>query len=186
MRWRRRRSTLHMRLSIADSHVSALPLAGRIADVTSNGRPNTRAGSRNCGAAHLLGAAVAGRAALGAGRLDSAMSLFDDAVTGLTVQPPLRLGVPVSGSTGHRAGTARRQHGSLWPHWIALDPARAFRSLDYERATFGVAAAGQGVLDIAEVLSAAPECLPPRQLAAEVLCLQTATQFGDDVRSAAD
>lgn len=172
----------HMRFNIADSHVSALLLAGRIADALKVADRTREQAAELPGAAHLLGAAVAGRAALGAGRLDSAMSLFDDAVTGLTVSHPSGWGyrylVPratVLAMRGDSTGAAATL--------IALEERkRAFRSLDYERAIARAwAAAGQGAVSeaIAEVLSAAQNASAKGQLAAEVLCLQTATQFGD-------
>jgi DNA-binding CsgD family transcriptional regulator len=65
----------------------------------------------------------------------------------------------------------------------ALDELRRpFRSLDYERslAQAWIAAAQGGVSEaITIVLSAAERAAAKGQFAAEVLCLQTATQFGD-------
>ena len=58
-----------MRFNIADAHVSALLLAGRIADALDVAERVRRQAADLPGAAQLLGAAVAGRAALGAGRL---------------------------------------------------------------------------------------------------------------------
>ena len=65
----------------------------------------------------------------------------------------------------------------------ALDKLRRpFRSLDYESSLARAwVAAGQGAVSeaITIVLSAAERAADNRQFAAEVVCLQTATQFGD-------
>src|SRR6185503_12183369 len=66
-----------MRFNIADAHVSALLLAGRIGDAVDVAERVRRQAADLPGAAQLLGAAVAGRAALGAGHLDVACSLLD-------------------------------------------------------------------------------------------------------------
>ena len=74
----------HMRFNIADAHVSALLLAGRIADALEVAERVRRQAADLPGAAQLLGAAVAGRAALGAGRLHSAGALLEQAAVGLS------------------------------------------------------------------------------------------------------
>ena len=69
------------------------------------------------------------------------------------------------------------------PRSLALDKVpRRFRSLDYERSLARAwVAAGQGAVSeaINVLLSAAERAAAKGQFAAEVLCLQTATQFGD-------
>ncbi len=60
----------HMRFNIADSHVSALVLAGRIGEAVEVAEWAQGQAADLPGTAHLLGPAIAGRAALGAGRLE--------------------------------------------------------------------------------------------------------------------
>jgi DNA-binding CsgD family transcriptional regulator len=173
----------HMRFNIADAHISALLLAGRISEALEVAEEVRMQAADLPGAAHVLGAAVAGRAALGAGHLHSACSLLDHAAVALS-------------ASGHEMGWGYRYHV---PRVTALaisgstDEAaaglymldklpRPFRSLDYER---GLArawvAAGQGATSEAIKLSlaAAERAAANGQFAAEVMCLQAATQFGN-------
>jgi DNA-binding CsgD family transcriptional regulator len=172
----------HMRFNIADAHVSALLLAGRIADALDVAERVRRQAADLPGAAQLLGAAVAGQAALGAGRLHSAGALLEQAAVGL--------------STTHASGWGYRYHvpratvlamcGSTVEAAAALAALdklrRPFRLLDYELSLARAwVAAGQGAVSeaIAVLLSAAQRAAAKGQFAAEVMCLQTATQFGD-------
>ena len=174
----------HMRFNIADAAcqrtAAGRPGYGR----ARGGRAHAPAGSRSPGAAQLLGAAVAGRAALGAGHLHIACSA---AGTGsrrvVRVGPSHRLGVPLSRPTNDgardawltrrgsrracRAGQACNADSGRWTMSVSL--ARAW------------VAAGQGAVSeaITIVLSAAERAAATGRFAAEVLCLQTATQFGD-------
>jgi DNA-binding CsgD family transcriptional regulator len=135
------------------------------------------------GAAHLLGTAVAGRAALGAGHLDTACTMLEQAAVALS-------------ASGHAIGWGYRYHfprstalairgstGEASAALAALDELRRpFRSLDYERSLARAwLAAGQGAVSegIAILLSAAERAGASGQFAAEVSCLQAATQFGD-------
>ena len=172
----------HMRFNIADAEVGALLLSGRI-DEAREVSDRIRAQAENLpGAAQLLGAAVAGRAALGAGDLHSARLLLKQAAEGLAISHPIgwgyRYGFPyvtalaVCGATDE-AGTALAALEKLQ---------RTFRSLDDERSLARAwVAAGQGAVTeaIAVLLSAAERARAEGRFAAEVLCLQTATQFGD-------
>ncbi|WP_113964632.1 LuxR C-terminal-related transcriptional regulator [Mycobacterium shimoidei] len=172
----------HMRFNIADAHVSALLLAGRIADALDVAERVRRQAADLPGAVQLLGAAVAGRAALGAGRLDSAVPLLEQAATGLAAthalgwgyryQVPRATALAMRGSTGEAAAAL-----------AGLDKQRrAFRSLDYELSLARAwLAADQGAVSeaIAISLAAAERARAEGQFAAEVLCLQTAVQFGD-------
>jgi DNA-binding CsgD family transcriptional regulator len=172
----------HMRFNIADAHVSALLLAGRIADALDVAERVRRQAADLPGAAQLLGAAVAGQAALGAGRLHSAGALLEQAAVGL--------------STTHASGWGYRYHvpratvlamcGSTVEAAAALAALdklrRPFRLLDYELSLARAwVVAGQGAVSeaIAVLLSAAQRAAAKGQFAAEVMCLQTATQFGD-------
>jgi DNA-binding CsgD family transcriptional regulator len=172
----------HMRFNIADAHVSALLLSGRVSDGFQVAERVRQQAADLPGAAQLLGAAVAGRAALGAGRLDTACLLLEQAAEGLSASHAMGWGyryhVPrttalaMRGSTGEGAAAL-----------AALDRMRRpFRPLDYERSLARAwVAANQGAVSeaITVLLSAAERAAAKGQFAAEVVCLQTATQFGD-------
>ncbi len=173
----------HMRFNIGDAHVGALLLAGQIADGLAVAQRVYEQGAEMPGAAQLLGTAIAGRAALWAGRLDSACALLGKAA-------------PALSASGHAIGWGYRYH---IPYATALamrgktdeaaavlaaldDIRRPFRMLDYERALARAwLAAGQGAVTeaITTMLSAAKTAAAKAQFAAEVVCLQTAVQFGD-------
>ncbi len=171
-----------MRFNIADAHISALLLAGRIGDAVEVAERVRQQAADLPGAARLLGSAVAGRAALGAGRLDTACATLEQAAQGLSASHAIGWGyryriprttaLAVRGSTGEAAGLL-----------AALDKQpRPFRSLDYECSVARAwVVASQGAVSeaITVVLSAAERASAKRQFAAEVVCLQTATQFGD-------
>ena len=173
----------HMRFNIADAHVSALLLAGQITDALDVAGRVRRQAADLPGAAQLLGPAVAGRVALGAGRLDTACSLLEQAALGLS-------------ASGHATGwgyryqvaqvsalAIRGRTGDAAAALAALDKLRRpFRSLDDELSLARAwVAAEQGAVSpaIAIALSAAERAAASGRFAAEVQCLQTATQFGD-------
>ena len=173
----------HMRFNIADAHVSALLLSGRVGDALDVAERVRQEAADLPGAAQLLGAAVAGRAALGAGRLDTACLLLEQAAGALS-------------ASGHAIGWGYRYHvpratalairGSTCEAAAALAALdklrRPFRLLDYERslARAWVAANQGGVSEaITVLLSAAERAAAHGRFAAEVICLQTAAQFGD-------
>ncbi len=172
----------HMRFNIADAHVSALLLAGQVSDAVELAERVRRQAADLPGAAQLLGAAVAGRAALGSGRLENACGLLEKAAVALSAshaigwgyryQVPRATALAMRGSTGEAAAALG-----------ALDRLeRRFRTLDYERSVARAwVAAGQGAVSeaITVVLSAAERAAAKGQFAAELVCLQTATQFGD-------
>ena len=172
----------HMRFNIADAHVSALLLAGRIAEALDVAERVRLQAADLPGAAQMLGAAVAGRAALGAGRLHSAGALFEQAAVGLSATHALGWGyryhVPRATALAMCGSTVEAAAGLA-----TLDKQRRpFRLLDYERSLARAwVAAGQGAVNeaISVLLSAAERASAKRQFAAEVLCLQTAAQFGD-------
>ncbi|MDT5267669.1 MAG: hypothetical protein QOI90_4295 [Mycobacterium sp.] len=172
-----------MRFNIADAHVSALLLSGRVIEAVEVAERVREQAADLPGAAHLLGAAVAGRAALGAGHLDTACSMLEQAAVALSAAGhaigwgyryhfPLSTALAIRGATGEAAAAL-----------VALDELRRpFRSLDYERSLARAwLAASQGAVSegIAILLSAAERAGASGQFAAEVSCLQTATQFGD-------
>jgi DNA-binding CsgD family transcriptional regulator len=135
------------------------------------------------GVAESLGAAVAGRAALGAGRLDTSCALLEEAAAALS-------------ASGHAIGWGYRYHvpyttalairGCTGEAAAVLDTLdklrRPFRSLDYERSLARAwVSASQGAINEAITIlqSAAETAAANGRFAAEVACLQTATQFGD-------
>jgi len=134
------------------------------------------------GAAQLLGAAVAGRAALGAGDLHSACLLLEQAAEGLSESHPVGWGyryrIPHATALAMR-GSTEQAAAAL----AALDKVpRGFRSLDYEQSLARAwVAAGEGAVTeaITIMLSAAEKARATARFAVEVLCLQAATQFGD-------
>ncbi|MGX9788097.1 tetratricopeptide repeat protein [Mycobacterium sp. MMS18-G62] len=172
----------HMRFNIADAEVTALLLSGRIADALDVAERTQQQASHLPGAAQLLGGAVAGRAALGAGDLHRACLLLERAAEGLSASHP--------GGWGYRYrishATALAMRGSTEEAAAALakldDVQRRFRSLDHELSLArSWTAAGQGAVTeaIAVLLSAAERARATGRFAAEVLCLQSAAQFGD-------
>jgi DNA-binding CsgD family transcriptional regulator/tetratricopeptide (TPR) repeat protein len=171
-----------MRFNIADAEVSALLLAGHVVDALRVAESTRQEAAHLPGAAQLLGAAVAGRAALGAGDLHNACLLLGQAVEALSASHPIgwgyRYNVPRTTALAMR-GLSDEAAGAL----AALDNVqRRFRSLDDEVSLARAwVTAGQGAVSeaITIALSAAERARAAGRFAAEVLCLQTATQFGD-------
>lgn len=172
----------HMRFNIADAHVGALLLAGRSAEAVDVAARVRAEAAEMPGAAGLLGAAVAGRAALGAARLDTAVTLLEQAVEGLSITHAV--------GWGHRyqiplvAALALRGHTCEAADLYATleDNPRTFRQLGYERSlaqAWLVACEGAVSAAVAISLAAAERAATAGQFAAEVLCLQIATQLGD-------
>ncbi|MHA3020048.1 LuxR C-terminal-related transcriptional regulator [Mycobacterium sp. BMJ-28] len=172
----------HMRFNIADAELSALLLAGRVTEVQPLARRVQEQAADMPGAAHALGAAIAGRAALGTGNLREARTLLNQAAVAFATQH--------SNGWGYRynvvRATALAMHGQCAEAALILDEidalARPFRSLDYERSIARAwVAAGQGVVSEAvTILAAAAQTAAAKgQFGAEVLCLQLATQFGE-------
>ncbi len=172
----------HMRFNIADSQVSTLVLAGGIGDAADVAERVRQQAADLPGAAQLLGTAVTGRAEHGAGRLDSARALLEQAAVGLSIthasgwgyryQIPRVTALAMRGSTGEAAAAL-----------AALEKVpRPYRSLDYELSLARAwVSAGEGAISeaIAILLSAAERASSKGRFAAEVMCLQTAAQFGD-------
>jgi DNA-binding CsgD family transcriptional regulator len=173
----------HMRFNIADSHVTALVLAGRIGEALEVSEWARSQAADLPGTAHMLGPAIAGRAALGAGRLVEACELLEQAASALNATGHAQ-------GWGYRYGIPRAAALAMRGRWQEAQAVleklgtvrRPFRTLDYEK---GLArawvAAGQGAISgaIAILQSAAESASANGRFAAEVMCLQTATQFGD-------
>ena len=172
-------------LTIADAHVGALLLSGRISDAQDVAEM-LRQHAADYPSPQLapIMPLVSGRAALGAGRLDTACGVLGPAVEVLTTsdvtiglqyrcQLPRTIALAIRGSTDEAAAALATLEKRRHPHW---------RYLDYERslARAWVATAQGAVTEaIRVVLSAAETARANGQFAAEVMCLQTATQFGD-------
>ena len=172
-----------MRFNIADAHVSALLLAGHIADGLEVAQQVREQGAEMPGAAHLLGTAIAGRAALCAGRLDSACALLGKAAPALSASGNamgwgFRYHIPFATALAMRGAT--QEAAAML---ASLDDAkRPFRTLDYERSLARAwVVAGQGATTVAVTMlkSAAETAASKGQFAAEVVCLQTVVQLGD-------
>lgn len=172
-----------LRFGIADTHVGALVLAGRIPEAMLVAEQLRRQSADLPGIIQPICSAVAGRAALGAGDVETARALLEPVDLmlaaresngwGYRFQLPrisalAMLGPPDSAGAA-LAGAEERRH----PVW---------QCFDYELALARAwVAAARGVVSSAITLlrSAAEVCSDNGQFAAEVLCLQTATQFGD-------
>ncbi|WP_187344502.1 helix-turn-helix domain-containing protein [Aldersonia kunmingensis] len=172
----------HMMFNIADAHVGALVLAGRISDALEVAERVRGQAADLPGAAQLLGPAIAGRAALGAGNLESASTLLEQASTGLTATHALGWGyryrIPRVIALAMCRSTAEAANALA----VLSKQRRPFRSLDYERSIAQAwMAASQGAVSeaISVLLSTAERASSKGQFAAEALCRQTATQFGN-------
>ena len=172
----------HMRFNIADAEVSALLLAGQVTDAVGVAERTRHQAAHLPGAAQLLGAAVAGRAALGAGDLHGACVLLEHAAEGLCASHPFGWGyryrIPHATALAIRGATDQAAAALATLDQVS----RRFRSLDHELSLARAwVAAGQGAVTeaITIMLSAAERARATGRFAAEVLCLQTATQFGD-------
>jgi DNA-binding CsgD family transcriptional regulator len=172
----------HVRFVIADAHIGALLLAGDIAQAGMEAERQYAHAAELPGAAHLFGAAVAGRVALANGRLDVAAEKLGAVVdlmraAGDTNGFAYRFALPRAIALAMRgvadestlSDVDQRRH----PGW---------NYLHYEHALVHawVAAAQGAVSQAAELASnAAHAAADNGQWAAEVLCRQTAAQFGD-------
>jgi DNA-binding CsgD family transcriptional regulator len=168
---------------IGDAHVGALLHAGRIGEAQDVAEVLRRRAGNLPGAVRML-TPVVGRAALGAGRLDVACSqlepvveqLFDSGETNgwaYRCQIPYTIALAMRGLTDEAAAALDALETRRHPSW---------RYLDYEHAIARAwVAAGQGAVTEATaiVLAAAGTAHVNGQFAPEVMCLQTATQFGD-------
>jgi DNA-binding CsgD family transcriptional regulator len=172
-----------MRFNIADAHVSALLLTGQIEAGLEIAEQVRGEAAEVPGPPQLVGTAIVGRAALFAGRLDSACALLGTAAPALSASGNamgwgFRYHIPYATALAMRGATEEAA-----AVLAALDEARRpFRNLDYERSLARAwLAAGQGAITeaITTLLSAAETASAKGQFAAEVLCLQTAVQFGD-------
>jgi DNA-binding CsgD family transcriptional regulator len=172
-----------MRFNIADAHVSALLLAGQIEVGLEMAEQVRGEAAEVPGVPRLVGTAIVGRAALFAGRLESAFALLGTAAPALSASGNamgwgFRYHIPYATALAMRGATEEAA-----AVLAALDETRRpFRKLEYERSLARAwLVAGQGAITeaITLMLSAAETAAAKGQFAAEVVCLQTAVQFGD-------
>lgn len=174
---------------ITDAHVGALLLSGQIVKAQQQADLLRQRVATVPGPGQLQSEPVAGRAALGAGHLDAATSLLAPMVAALSAsgetirwayrcQIPLTIALAMRGLTEEARAALTTLENLRHPGW---------RYLDYE---LGIArawvAACQGAVSQATkiVLAAAETARDSGQFAPEVMCLQTAAQFGDSSGSA--
>jgi DNA-binding CsgD family transcriptional regulator len=171
-------------VSIIDAHVGALVLAGEIQAARDRAEWLEPRAAAVPWAAQLVVAPAKGRAALGAGRLCAACSLLRPVVDTFAASREAngygyryRLSLATALAMRGLTNDARAELGALEQQWHP-----AWRCLDYERELAGawVAASQGAVSEAAETaLAAGATARTNGQFAAEVICLQTATQFGD-------
>jgi DNA-binding CsgD family transcriptional regulator len=167
---------------ITDAHISALLLSGRITDAAAPAETiQQRQIEFRAFRFFQVGTLAAGRATLGAGRVDVAISQFSEAMEKVhssndwsyRCRLALTTAVAMRGSIDEATTCLAELEAWRHPGW---------RYLDYE---FAIAkawvAGGQGAISEAvELLLAAAETARGNgQFAPEVMCLQTATQFGE-------
>jgi DNA-binding CsgD family transcriptional regulator len=174
---------------ITDAHVGALLLSGQIVKAQQQADLLRQRVATVPGPGQLQSDPVAGRAALGAGHLDAATSLLAPMVAALSAsgetirwayrcQIPLTIALAMRGLTEEAIAALTTLENLRHPGW---------RYLDYEREIAQAwVAACQGAVSqaIKTVLAAAATACDRGQFAPEVMCLQTAAQFGDASGSA--
>ena len=177
----------YMQFAVADIHLTALLLSGRVREAGDTADRAYAQAAELPGGAQLLGRGLAGRAALAAGRLDTACGLLEPVVEvlfsadtsggfygfGYRYQHPRTIALAMRGSTNDATAALATLDEQRFPSWRYLD-------YEYAMAKAWVAACQGAVSEaIAIVLAAAETAGENGQFAAEVMCLQTATQFGD-------
>ncbi|WP_253861565.1 AAA family ATPase [Mycobacterium asiaticum] len=178
----RMETAAHMTLLLFDRHAGALLQCGRLKEATALGESARNQTADIPGVARLLSAAIIGRAAVGSGRLDEARSVLQTVVelfagdsNGFRYRYliPLTTALAMCGLSAEAAaalGTAQAEHH------------RSYGFVEYERALAQAwVAASQGAVSEAIQVSraAAETACANGQFGAEVVCLQTAAQFGD-------
>jgi DNA-binding CsgD family transcriptional regulator len=178
----------HTRFLVADGHVGALLLAGRIEEAESTAESIRGQAIDQPGSGQFVSAGVAGRSALGAGRLTTAISLLGPLVEslisagdtigfGYRFQLALATALAMRGSAEESTAAVEFLDGRRHPSWQYLGHEHALAKA-WVRSLHGVVSEA-----IALLLRAADTCCENGQFAPEVMCLQTATQFGDHTRA---
>ncbi len=172
----------HMRLLIADRHVGALLQCGRMGDANSLAERALNETVDVPGVARLISTAIAGRVAAASGRLGEARSLLETVVELFTGDSngfryryliPLTTALAMCGLSADASEALRA---------VEAEHHRSYGFVEYERdlARAWVAACQGAVSEAITIAAAAAESTRAHgQFAAEVVCLQTATQFGD-------
>lgn len=177
----------YTRFTITDAHVTALILAGRIAAAVDTATVLDRQVGDLPGGTALLARGVAGRAALAAGRLDDAVAWLRDVVSvlfsadtaggfygfGYRYQHPYATALAVLGHTAAAATALAALDEREFPSWRYLDHERTI-ALAWLRAAQGAVSTS-----IQRLRAEAESARTVGRFAAELLCLQTAVQFGD-------
>ena len=170
---------------ITDAHISALLLAGQIPEADAPAETiRQRQIEFRAFQSFQVGSLALGRVALGSGQLHAAISLLTQAIEtvatssdstgwGYRCQIPLTTALAMRGSTDEAAAWLVRLEEQRHPSWPYLE-------YEYAIAKAWVAAA-QGAISEAIVISldAAETARGNGQFAPEVMCLQTAAQFGE-------
>ncbi|WP_135454130.1 LuxR C-terminal-related transcriptional regulator [Mycobacterium sp. DL99] len=176
----------HTRFVIADAHIGALLLAGRIREAREEAKQLSRHAANLPGAAQLFGVALTGRAASGAGQLGVVAELLDPVVEmmraagerngfGYRFHLPRVTALAIRGMADD--GTLAELDGYRHASWRYL-------AYEHDLVRAWVAATQGAVSEAVNIaLEAADTAGANGQLAAEVWCLQTAAQFGDHSRT---
>jgi DNA-binding CsgD family transcriptional regulator len=172
-------------LVICDAHANALVLAGHLAEAEVVAERLRQRGI-DYPSPHLdpIMHGLAGRVALAGGRLVDACAILRPTVDGLTASEEAigwtyRFCLPQVTALAMRG---RVEDARLVSSALEQRFHPGWRYLDYERAlALAWLSAAQGAVNeaIGMVFTAAETCRANGQFAAEVLCLQTAAQFGD-------
>ncbi|HEX2285160.1 MAG TPA: AAA family ATPase, partial [Mycobacterium sp.] len=163
----------HMRFVVADGHIGALVLSGRLAEASDAAERSQKTSADLHGAAQLFSTALAGRAALGGGDLRAACSLLEPVVEllfgsgetngfGYRYQLSLTIALAMRGLTKEAEAALATLENRRHPSW---------RYLAYEHALAEAwVAASEGAVTqaIGTMLSAAETAQLNGQLAAEV------------------
>jgi DNA-binding CsgD family transcriptional regulator len=172
----------HMGLLLVDRHVGALLQCGRLSEASSLAQRARQQTTEVPGFGQLLGTAMVGRAALGSGHLAEARSCLETVVdlfigdsNGFRYRYliPLTTTLAMCGLTEDAAASLRAAEA---------EHHRSYGFVDYERTLARAWVAGcQGAISEAIQIAAsgAETARANGQFAAEVVCLQTAAQFGD-------
>lgn len=181
--------TAHSKFNIADACVTSLLLSGELTKAERVAAEACAQAADLPGIARALATGVAGRAALATGYLDTACALLGEAVEALVTAGlglgwgyryalPNAISLAMRGS--HSEAEAVLTAGCRWQEPMRSRAGR--QTWDNERylAQAWVAASQGAVSEAISILQAATEIARGHgQFAVEVMCLQTATQFGD-------
>ncbi len=170
---------------ITDAHIGALLLSGQIAEAEAPAQTiRQRQIEFRAFQFFQVGNVAVGRTALGSGRLEVAIALLRQSIEtattsndsngwGYRCQIPLTIALAMRGSADEAAASLAAVENQRHPSW---------EYLDYESSIAKAwVAAAQGAVSEAITMSlgAAETARGNGQFAPEVMCLQTATQFGN-------